>query len=416
MNGDDVRDSYYHQAIYQAYLRTSERDPSSQAEKKLIVMDKQAADWLLTLFPRAQVGKLGSAIKPVSNPVGRPKKHEDAAARQRACRERKRLQNMLELDAINGTTMALTTAQQVVPLIGPVTHPGLAAIKAMKPEGGTETVSIFASIYSTEPSCHLNYESVDEFIGALKGIWRETVADKEDNILLSPATFDPSLSEGTSRGKENVRYIRGLWLDNDGGDLPYVEFVKLLPRLRMVCMNTFSTAPGNERYRVFIPTTHAMTVAAHAEIMAQIERIMNNAGYFSNKQIERSPDRAGKRKHGFDLSKFVPNSLFYAPCQAGPGGYSFFKDFNKDGREALDPYFYINTSILDGLDEEPLETPLPVVAPVADVNADMVEAAATLTREQKIERAIEIYIGTPRGCGLGHRAMMALGGGCLMPG
>jgi hypothetical protein len=63
-----------------------------------------------------------------------------------------------------------------------------------------------------------------------------------------------------------------------------------------------------------------MTVAAHAEIMAQIERIMNNAGYFSNKQIERSPDQAGKRKHGFDLSKFVPNSLFYAPCQAGPGG------------------------------------------------------------------------------------------------
>ena len=315
VDGDEVRDSYYHQAIYQAYLRTAERDLSSRAEKKLIVMDKQAADWLLTLFPRARVGQLGSRIKPVSNPVGRPKKHADAAARQRACRERKRLRNMLELDAINGTTMALTTARQVVPDIGHIAHPGLAAIQAMKPESvtGTETVSIFASIYSTEPSYHLDYESVDEFIAALKGVWRETIGGKEDNILLSPATFDATLSEDTSRGKANVRYIRGLWLDNDGGDLPYGEFAKLFPRLRMVCMNTFSTAPGNERYRVFIPTTHAMTVAVHAEIMGQIERIMNNAGYFSDKQIERSRDRAGKRKHGFDLSKFVPNSPVLCP-------------------------------------------------------------------------------------------------------
>ena len=165
----------------------------------------------------------------------------------------------------------------------------------MKPESvtGTETVSIFASIYSTEPSYHLDYESVDEFVAALKGVWRETIAGKEDNMLLSPATFDATLSEDTSRGKANVRYIRGLWLDNDGGDLPYGEFAKLFPRLRMVCMNTFSTAPGNERYRVFIPTTHAMTVTVHAEIMGQIERIMNNAGYFSDKQIERSRNRAG---------------------------------------------------------------------------------------------------------------------------
>ena len=130
-----------------------------------------------------------------------------------------------------------------------------------------------------------------------------------------------------------------------------------------------------------------MTVAVHAEVMGQI-KIMNNAGYFSNKQIERSRNRTGMLRHGFDLSKFAPNSLFFAPCQAMSGGHSFFKDFNKDGREALDPYFYINTSILDGLDEEPIETSLPVAAPVADVNADMDEATAKMTQAQKIDRAI----------------------------
>ena len=272
----------------------------------------------------------------------------------------------------------------------------------MKPESvtGTETVSIFASIYSTEPSYHLDYESVDEFVAALKGVWRETIGGKENNILLSPATFDATLSEDTSRGKANVRYIRGLWLDNDGGDLPYGEFAEAVPRLRMVCMNTFSTAPGNERYRVFIPTTHAMTVAVHAEIMGQIERIMSNAGYLSDKQIERSPNRVGKRKHGFDLSKFVPNSLFYAPSQAKDLAHSFFKEFKSDGREALDPYFYVNTSILNEPDEEPVAVPIPV--PAVAVGTDLNEATRMMTREQKIDRALDIYIHTPRGCGLGH--------------
>ena len=32
-----------------------------------------------------------------------------------------------------------------------------------------------------------------------------------------------------------------------------------------------------------------------------------------------------------------------------------------------------------------------------------------LTREQKIDRALDIYIHTPRGSGLGHSALMALG-------
>ena len=43
-----------------------------------------------------------------------------------------------------------------------------------------------------------------------------------------------------------------------------------------------------------------MTVAAHAEIMAQIERIMNNAGYFSDKQM-----------HGMNTSQ-IQNMLMTA--------------------------------------------------------------------------------------------------------
>jgi hypothetical protein len=136
---------------------------------------------------------------------------------------------------------------------------------------------------------------------------------------------------------------------------------------------------------------------------------MNNAGYFSDKQIGRSQDRAGKRKHGFDLSKFVPNSLFYAPSQARDPAYSFFKEFKSDGREALDPYFYVNTSILNEPDEEPVAVQMPIAVSAVDVSTDLNEATRMMTREQKIDRALDIYIHTPRGCGLGHSALMALG-------
>src|SRR4051794_37161893 len=87
----------------------------------------------------------------------------------------------------------------------------------------------------------------------------------------------------------------------------------LFPRLRMVAMNTYSTAPGNERYRIFIPTKAAMPVTVHAEIMRMIEQTLNHAGYFSAKQIERAKERNGMKRHGFDLSKFVSSSLFFVP-------------------------------------------------------------------------------------------------------
>ena len=42
--------------------------------------------------------------------------------------------------------------------------------------------------------------------------------------MIAPACFDPDASDETSRGLDNVRHIRGIWLDNDGGDLTYQEF------------------------------------------------------------------------------------------------------------------------------------------------------------------------------------------------
>ena len=55
---------------------------------------------------------------------------------------------------------------------------------------------------------------------------------------------------------------RGIWLDNDGGDLTHQEFARLFPRLRMVISNSYSSTAEKPRWRVFIPTTIAMPIVA----------------------------------------------------------------------------------------------------------------------------------------------------------
>ena len=62
--------------------------------------------------------------------------------------------------------------------------------------------------------------TLKQFIGGLRWWHQFSYERKEANGLISPSIFDQSLSEDTSRGLANIRAIQGIWLDNDGGDLP----------------------------------------------------------------------------------------------------------------------------------------------------------------------------------------------------
>ena len=109
-------------------------------------------------------------------------------------------------------------------------------------------------------------------------------------------------------------------MDNDGGDLTHEEFARLFPRLRMVIFNSYSSTPEKPRWRVFIPTTVAMPIAAHKAIGEQIMRTLNRAGYWSKKQLEANERIKSRKHHGFDMGKLTPSSLFYLPCQAAEPG------------------------------------------------------------------------------------------------
>ena len=312
VDADALRTAHYRSSVYQAVMRISVRNPDDAAPKAVVVMDQATAHWLAGLFPGAHVQPMNGA--PISIPTskpGRPRKHASGADRVRAFRERQR--------ALRAG--AVSVAEE---------H-GFGAA--------------YASIYDTHPLLHLDLVDDDEFVALLRELHRRKLPNKNANFLFSPAHFDVHVNDAdTKRGLQNVRYVRGIWLDNDGGDLTHTAFARLFPTVRMVAWNTYSSTRAKPRWRCFIPSTHAVTAEAYKSIIEQLMLVLRWAGYGTHAEKAAQPHL---RTHGFDTSKFAASSLFYAPCQAAEPKASFFIDYNQEGRIAIDAELWIEHDIRD---------------------------------------------------------------------
>jgi hypothetical protein len=49
------------------------------------------------------------------------------------------------------------------------------------------------------------------------------------------------------------------------------------------------------------------------------------------------------KHHGFDVSKFCPSSLFYAPCRAEEANATFFRDYRNRARKSLNVLEWIES-------------------------------------------------------------------------
>jgi len=201
------------------------------------------------------------------------------------------------------------------------------------------------------PLGYVNYVSDDHFIYLLNQAYTRVFNTKDENMLISPAIFNPNNVSNKKRGIANIEYIRGIWLDFEDGDLKPTEFPDLFPQTKMVVCNTFSHTPHRPRFRVYIPTTDVMDADTYQRIWDQITYKLEDAGYSVGKTKKW---RTG-RKSGLDTSKRTACSLFYLPCQAKEPGQSFFQDFS-EGRSPLDPINWIENSIFDYDGVEPWET------------------------------------------------------------
>jgi hypothetical protein len=447
VSDEELRTGCYRTAVYQAVMRCSIRNPADTTPKRVIVMDRDTAEWLADLFPGAQVMPLpGLGALPSKGKAGRPRQHADNAARTRAYRAEQKSKHLAQLDLINGTSFIRASypllAEQVrgemrefvrddIPSKGGDYVTPLPAASAMT--CGTA----YLSKYDSMPFEHFVHYTDDGFIAELRDLHTRRVL-KDESGLFSPAHFDPSKAADTDRGLDNIVHLRGIWLDNDGGDLTHAAFADLFPYLRVVVWNTASSTAAAPRWRAFIPTTYAYSLDVLALIMDQIEKVLNRAGYWGKRQIEKQAKRPNATPglcHGFDEGKFNGAALFYLPVQAQDPADSFFIDYGEvdPKRGPLDLHDWIEHCILDLRHEpEPVRPENIVALPVPAIVSTRVAEPVTGEKRQVsaklqavrdamaardahlgadrratlIEKAIQDWRMTPRGSG--HAAFFSL--------
>jgi hypothetical protein len=431
ISGDEVKTGHYRCAVYQAVMRCSIRSPQDMAPKRVVVMDRGTADWLADLFPGAAVEPLeGMGVVPRKGKSGRQRQHRSNAEKNRAYNERKKQEWLAQLELINGTSLVVSQ----YPWLGQEIRSQMKEFTRGSDENTVYTGEIvtpsltsgtaFGTIYDTIPLDHVDYTDDESFISGLRDLHRRVLAAKENSGLFAPAHFEADKAAETSRGLDNITHMRGIWLDNDGGDLTYKEFASFFPYLRMVIWNTYSHTAAKPRWRVFIPTTYAMSLDVHGLMMRQIEKVLNKQGYWGKRQLEKNTGIRTRRCHGFDESKFNGASLFYLPCQAKDPSHSFFQDYDDPKRGPLDLHQWIEHCIVD-LRPEPEPEPVTLAPPVpkapaitvASVSANLQALRDKLVAQQvetqagrqkaQIEKAVDEWRSTY--LGNGHDAFFRLG-------
>ena len=305
-------------------MRSSLRDPCCERDQCVYVPDLVTAEWLKTKFPDARLERLEIDIGNMNVRArrGRNRIHGSDAERKKAQRagQKERL-SLLMNTVFNGkipNTLGLPSTRNNSECHDIPLYKGI-NVSTMKG-------SLFSDLYSKAPYQILETDTIGDFELFLKDCHKKHFEKKEDNELISPSFFDRSLSEDTSRGRENVVFAHGIWLDINHGNFTPKMMAETFPTLRMTISNSYRNSKAELRYRVYIPTTEH-TIAHDYKV------IVNNIIH----KIDGECSRMEGIYVGIDNSKLNAESLFYLPCQPKDPSGIYFKTFNGQGRKPLDP-------------------------------------------------------------------------------
>ncbi|MDR8400425.1 hypothetical protein NE850_29360 [Paraburkholderia sp. USG1] len=284
------------ETLYQAVMRTSLRVPHSTETVRIVVGDKDQADFLSDLFTNAKVFALDqveSAWGEAHKTRGRPKQQitKSQNERKKESDQRKNAyQRALERVTKN------TIDEGII-----VTHE--------------------SSIYSRN----------NELISATAARWDEVLAlfteafdvkyrSKKDNSLLNFVSFK---SDSRTKSKADIEYVTGIQLDFDSGMLSWQRASAILSDIKHFTYNSFNNGKENTlRFRIVIPFDRPVTIEIAEALWDVLAVRVRSDGWF----VGRSPNKAEQaRNSGLDVSKRPANSFYYAPCQSVFGKkWSFF--------------------------------------------------------------------------------------------
>lgn len=272
------------------------------------------------------------------------------------------------------------------------------------------------------PSDSLEYRSSVEFLEYLYDQTSVRVRSKHENVLICTSNFTDREGVTTKIGRENVSYTFGFWFDCDGdSDLDPEEFASWFPNLEMVFYATSKSTKSNLRWRAYFPTSMGMDCEVYELIKDQLVTIINQHGYWSAKELEKSARLPGRRCHGFDKGVWRPETKIYLPAvPADPSG-AYRAIYVGEDRAPIDIMAWIDSqidAILEREDKAQHEAEMvreavqaPTFTPVeSGVSPKLQEMRWHLQRANQassqgsgrdaaIERATEAWRGTPRGQG-----------------
>jgi hypothetical protein len=299
MSSSAARRAIYFQNVYQSVLRTSIRNPKDEHHKHIIVPDIEAAEYLQCKFPGSRLERLDLGIKPASvvirRTVGRPRKYTSNAdrlvARRQKAREEK-LQNVKDqilcqlqhelsssaqapqnlsprrmrlgdasgsstsvyqddvqagcgwveqINSPNGRPEKVMSLYHLRSPVLPISSWTDAVLMHELRTDNQHVATLYRDKTQSMPMGYVYCPDDDSFFYLLWQLHKRQVTSKIENNLISPAVFDPSLSEDHKRGRENIKYLKNLWLDFENGDLQPGEFPDLFPNLRMAVATRTAT-------------------------------------------------------------------------------------------------------------------------------------------------------------------------------
>src|SRR5215217_6805164 len=130
---------------------------------------------------------------------------------------------------------------------------------------------------SIEPHETILTDSFDQFVTWLKSNHKRHIREKTDNLLLTPAFFSPK--RDSARKAEDVYFATMVVMDIDDGDLTPKHLSTLLPHVRMVCFNTYSSTKAQLRWRVFMPTAEPVSLEEYRCIVRQVVQVVKDDGF-----------------------------------------------------------------------------------------------------------------------------------------
>lgn len=314
---ESLRDLRNFDIYYQFVCRTSLRElplAGSTEPKKIVVMDKDMALWLQSLFPGSRVHRFPSdSIAALPVPLtGRPKKPnaKTGAERARTYREKKRtdgVQRKIEIlkgqwfhKSRNGNTLRIEDVTTVTEK------------KKKWP------VSSMGVIYSTE----VKAEYVDGFsglVGKLREAHKREIGHKNENRVFNVTAFMMEGDNPRGRKLSDVNYSNAILLDMDSDENCCPEkFATEVCGLEMVIHSTFSSTAERKRWHVVIPLSRPVSAKEYKAIASDLIRLLGPTGF------------------PFDPSKKNASDFMYLPCQSADKEASFFRHFTGEERRFLD--------------------------------------------------------------------------------